>query len=75
MQGCGPKVENGSVGFSVSHQKVGEFRSVSVGLKKKNEQKKKKRNRTCLGRFLGETSQMVNISTGSVCMCWRNVKT
>ena len=37
-QGCEPKVENGSVGFSVSRQKVGRFfgfspksRSVSVG--------------------------------------------
>ena len=36
-QGCEPKVENGSVGFSVSHQKAGRFRSVFQKKPKKTE--------------------------------------
>ena len=44
-------------------------RSVSVGFENETEEKRN-RNRTLLGQFLGETSQKVNTSKDSVCMCW-----
>ena len=37
VQGCEPKMKNGSVGFSVFHQNVGRFRSVLKTKPKKNE--------------------------------------
>ena len=73
-QGYEPTLESGSVGFSFFPRKS---RSASVGFLIKTG-KKRNRNRTFLGRFLGrfliKTNPMVSISKGSVCTCWYTVE-
>ena len=88
MKGC--EGMNGSGGSLFAGRKwLGRFfgfspkrRSVSVVFLNEIEEIRN-RNRTSLGRFLGrflgqflgETNKMANISTGSVRICWDNVKT